>query len=448
MWQDPEIAMDVDEEDKVPDEGIQLRADLDAVEARMNESGSKEAAVAGFTKVLHFEPQAPTGPSDMVQKVKEESIYKLTQMHCDLRQFEKVMELLDVASPFFATIPKARVAKVVRSMIGLVSKMPDSRALQMQLCTEVINWCNKEKRTFLRQRIQSKLANLMFEQGKYQEAITMVNKLLRELKRFDDKQLLVEAHLVEARIHNALRNLPKSKAALTAARTAGNSIYIAPLIQAELDEMSGTLHCEEQDYGTSFSYFLEAYEARDGSKDEAQALQCLKYMMLCKVLQGNAVDVGAILAGKWGIKYQNEELTAMAQVAKAAKNRSLDEFEKVLASHGAQLDSDSLIKHHLGVLYDQLLESNLMKIIEPFSCVEIEHVAKLIKLPVNKVERRLSQMILDKKLQGILDQGRGQLILHSEEVSDKVFTDGLEVITSMGTVVSSLARRAEKTMMQ
>lgn len=47
----------------------------------------------------------------------------------------------------------------------------------------------------------------------------------------------------------------------------------------------------------------------------------LQYMLLCKVLQGSASEVGAIMAGKWGIKHTGVELDAMSEVAKSAKNR-------------------------------------------------------------------------------------------------------------------------------
>jgi len=115
-----------------------------------------------------------------------------------------------------------------------------------------------------------------------------------------------------------------------------------------------------------------------------------------------------------------------------------------LLRYAGELQSDVLVSHHLALLYETMLEANLLKIIEPFSCVELSRVAELINLPLVKVEKKLSQMILDKKLKGILDQGNGTLIVYDDTEGDSTYIHAAEVVANMELVVASLFKRAEK----
>jgi 26S proteasome regulatory subunit N6 len=157
----------------------------------------------------------------------------------------------------------------------------------------------------------------------------------------------------------------------------------------------------------------------------------------------NAADISGMVTGKRGVKYAGSDVEAMSAIATAASKRSLKEYEAVLLKYPTELQDDLLIKHHLHTLQEQLLESNLIRIIEPYSCVEIEHVATLIDMPLSIVERKLSQMILDGKFHGILDQGKGQLIVYEDGGMDKAMEKGLKVIENMDKVVSSLFGRSQ-----
>lgn len=122
-----------------------------------------------------------------------------------------------------------------------------------------------------------------FETQNYRPALILIDDLLRELKRLDDKMILTEVHLLESRVNHATKNFAKAKAALTSARTSAASIYCPPLLQAQLDMQSGMLHTEEKDYKTGYSYFFETFEGFS-AQDDGRALPALKNMCLCKIM--------------------------------------------------------------------------------------------------------------------------------------------------------------------
>jgi 26S proteasome regulatory subunit N6 len=279
---------------------------------------------------------------------------------------------------------------------------------------------------------------LYMQKQSYYDALTLINGLLKELKRMDDKLVLVEVQLLESRVYHALTNQPKARAALTSARTSAASVYTPPLLQAGLDLQSGMLHAEDKDFNTAFSYFIEALEGYHSQDDHARATSALQYMLLCKIMLNLVDDVNSLLASKQAQKYAGANLEAMKAVARAHSNRSLDEYEQALSNYRYELGSDVFIRNHLRRLYDAMLEANLVKVIEPFSRVEIDHIAKMVGLDTQQVERKLSQMILDKVIVGVLDQGTGCLIVYDEVERDAGYDAALETIEKLSNVVDVL----------
>lgn len=96
----------------------------------------------------------------------------------------------------------------------------------------------------------------------------------------------------------------------------------------------------------------------------------------------------------------------MRAIARAHQNRNLSDFEKALRDYKdgtlfilplfiivhlsgiVELSSDPTIRSHLAALYDTLLEQNLLRIVEPYSVVEIEYVAQQVKQGRQAVEAK------------------------------------------------------------
>ncbi|CAH0691693.1 unnamed protein product [Spodoptera exigua] len=377
-------------------------------------------------------------------RAKEQGILNLGEKYKKEGKAKELAELIKATRPFLSLISKAKAAKLVRSLVDFFLDLEAGIGIEVQLCKECIEWAKEERRTFLRQSLEARLIALYFDTGMYTEALELATALLRELKKLDDKNLLVEVLLLESKTYHALSNLPKARASLTSARTTANAIYCPPKMQAALDLQSGILHAaDERDFKTAYSYFYEAFEGYDGA-DSPKALTALKYMLLSKIMLNNAEEVGTVCSSKAALKYAGKELEAMRAVATASHKRSLADFQAALKTYKRELEEDAVVRAHLGALYDTMLEQNLCRIVEPYMRVQVDHVARCIRLPVVQVEKKLSQMILDKKLNGILDQGEGVLIVFDESPLEKTYETVLETIHHMSKVVDTLYQKAKK----
>ena len=203
-----------------------------------------------------------------------------------------------------------------------------------------------------------------------------------------------------------------------------------------IDLQSGVIHAEERDYKTAYSYFFEAFEQLNNLDDDVRAVVALKYMLLCKVMSSQAEDVAGLIAFKGGLKHQGESLDAMKAVATACAELRSSRCERRRRVRAA---ADGGSDHRGAPAASRSADgAEPLRVIEPFSQVEIAHVAELIERRWERW-RRSSAEILDGKFEGILDQG--VFIVYDDSAPNTVYKATMETIANMDRVDLLMANR-------
>eukprot|EP00461_Guttulinopsis_vulgaris_P010740 UN10818 len=117
-------------------------------------------------------------------RMKEEAIYILVKEYLKANTYQAIQELFVAIRPYFDEISKPRSAKIIRTIIDMVI---DSNTVEYKdlitLVLEAIQWSIDEKRVFVRQRLQAKLAQLYALNLQYRDALLTIRKLMKEIKK-------------------------------------------------------------------------------------------------------------------------------------------------------------------------------------------------------------------------------------------------------------------------
>jgi len=98
-------------------------------------------------------------------KAKEQAAYRLAAIHVQLGLFDELVNLTKQILPGYIDLPKSKTAKIIRTLYDMCFKFPGKNRIGplIDLSKHIIDWCEKESRSFLRMKIESKLAELYFK---------------------------------------------------------------------------------------------------------------------------------------------------------------------------------------------------------------------------------------------------------------------------------------------
>ncbi len=338
------------------------------------------------------------------------------------------------------------LVKLTDKLIAKLKKRKELLDEVVKVCEEITKFCDETNNISMKSKIQTRLAEIYYIHEHYAKALEICNKVIFDLKRYEDNLGLIQLLLLESKIHYVTNGISKSKAALTSVKTLVTKVYVEPKLQANIDMQAGILAAHEKDFNLAYSYFFEAFDVYNipNQKRRNKGLRAFQYMIMSKIVGDHIEEVNNVVLSKQGKDYLGKEVDALRSIESAVKEKSIKLLKENIEKN-QEYFKDPIIRYHINNLHNDLLEKNLIKIIKPYSVVEIDFVAKSIGLNYLDVLNKLRQMILDKKINGILDQGKGSLIIYDVESSNPYLDKSIETFKNLEKVVEALDKKVRST---
>ncbi|CAI5444608.1 unnamed protein product [Caenorhabditis angaria] len=356
-----------------------------------------------------------------------------------------IQTLMTSIKSFYEVLGKARASKLIRELVELCLSIDQGKAEKIKVLTDCIEWATSNHREFLRRNMQARLVRLYNEVGEYTEAQKLAHTLISELKKLEDRELLMEVALEESKSSFYLKNFAKAKCSLVLAKTSANAAYVTPQLQAAIDLQSGILYsAEEKDFKTSYSYFYEAFEGFNQMNDKKNSMKSLKYMILCKIMLNETEQIEGMMATKEFQSVKGKPIEAIRAMADAFKKRCLKSFQEALTKYKEELVGDRVVSVHSISLEENMLQKEISRVVEPYSEIELSFVARKIGMTEPPIERAIAKMILDRKLLGCIDQRSGTVIIYPPATSNRPFIRAMTTIKEITKSVDASYQKANK----
>ncbi|VDI27656.1 COP9 signalosome complex subunit 2, partial [Mytilus galloprovincialis] len=366
-------------------------------------------ALESFQKVLDLEgkDKGEWGFKALKQMIKIN--FKLGHFDEMMRRYQQLLTYIKSA------VTRNYSEKSINSILDYISTSKQMELLQnfYETTLDALKEAKNERLWF---KTNTKLGKLYYDREDYNK----LQKILKQLHQScqtdegeDDLKKgtqLLEIYALEIQMYTAQKNNKKLKALYEQSLHIKSAIP-HPLIMGVIRECGGKMHLREGEYEKAHTDFFEAFKNYDESGSPRRTT-CLKYLVLANMLMKSGINPFDSQETK---PYKNDpEILAMTNLVSSYQNNDINEFEKILKTNRRNIMEDPFIREHIEDLLRNIRTQVLIKLINPYTRIQIPFISKELNIEPAEVENLLVSCILDNAINGRIDQVNQVLELKRE----------------------------------
>ncbi|KAH6562944.1 hypothetical protein BASA50_000200 [Batrachochytrium salamandrivorans] len=295
--------------------------------------------------------------------------------------------------------------KSINNILDFVSSSQDMAFLESFYSITLAD-LEESKNDRLWVKTNLKLAKLWLDRQEYPRLTKIIRQLHVSCQNDDgtDDQrkgtLLLEIFALEIQMYTETKNNKKLKAVYQQCLYVKSAIP-HPRIMGIIRECGGKMHMSEAEWEKAQTDFFEAFKSYDEA-GSPQRIQCLKYLVLANMLSESQINP---FDSQETNPYKNDvQIVAMTNLVDAYQRKEINEFERILRTNRSTIMDDPFICTHIDSVLKSIRMQVLVKLIKPYTRIELSFISKKLNVPAEEVEDLLVNLILDNRIAGKIDQ--------------------------------------------
>jgi COP9 signalosome complex subunit 2 len=396
MVEDDEV-YDFDSEYDDENEEEEQNVDLENkyYNAKALKEDSPEDAIREFQNVI----ESDTEQSDWSFKASKQTVkvsLKIKDYEGAIKYYKYLLNLLNI-------VPKSYGEKSINNILDYASNS-DSIEFLEQFYEITLKKLEETKNDRLWLKTNLKLAKLLLDNREYDKLTKVLDQLHQvceqENKSESQGTLLIEVFAIEIQMYTEMKNTKKLKPLYQRCLNVKYAIP-HPRIMGIIRECGGKMHMIEGKWQDAQTDFFEAFKNFDEA-GSPQRIQCLKYLVLANMLSESEINPFDSQETK---PYKNDhQIVALTNLINAYQRVDIDEFENILKKNKSTIMDDPFIRTYMDDVIKNIRSQVLIRLIKPYTRIKLSFASKKLNITSQEVEELLVDLILDKKINGYIDQ--------------------------------------------
>ncbi|KAI8984717.1 PCI domain-containing protein [Mycotypha africana] len=409
--EDYDFGYDDDDDEEEPDVDLENRY----YNAKARKEDDLKEALVEFQNIVDTEEEkGDWGFKALKQMIK--ICFQLNNFDDILKYYQQLLTYVKSA------VARNYSEKSINNILDYISTTDNMIFMEKfyQITLEALGVDGEAKNERLWVKTQLKLAKLWLDRKEY----TRLQKIIKQLHvacqkddGTDDQRKgthLLEVLALEIQMYTETKNNKKLKELYQQCLSVKSAIP-HPRIMGVIRECGGKMHMSEKKWDDAQTDFFESFKNYDEA-GSPQRIQVLKYLVLANMLTESQINPFDSQETK---PYKNDrEIEAITNLVAAYQRKDINEFEHILKVNEKAIMGDSFIRAYIDDVLRNIRTQVLIKLIKPYTSIEIQFISKQLNIPAEDVEELLVGLILDDRISGRIDQVNQRLELERKTTDE------------------------------